>query len=409
MNKKFFFLIAFVCISILSTGQNYITLHDQCNYSGRQYTLEAGSYRTSMIKIDNDRLSSIQIPAGMKVTIFENDKFSGRSNTYSASVACLDPEWRNMASSMIVENTYSNQPGAGQNDYVTFYNDCYSKGFSQSLKPGTYTGTQLGPLRYNISSFAIYGNLRIRAYLNNENMNGAAVTFDATTTCVPSVYNDKIGSLIIEYKSNSNNNPNYPGYPNNNNNGPAADGTYATLFTDCNFNGNALRLMPGTYRGEMLGLLKYNAASIQLSSNLRARVYLDNESLSGSSYTINDDINCMNSNLRNRIGSLVIEERYGNENNNQYPPNSNDPVIIYADGNYKGQAVTLLPGTYSNMAQLNFPDKAVSSLKVPPGFKVVLYEYENFKGKSFTVTESRTGFSLTGWNDRTSSIAVYRN
>jgi hypothetical protein len=337
----------------------------------------------------------------MKITIFENDKLLGRSNTYTSSVPCLDINWRNMASSIVVENIYNNQPGYGQNDYVTFYNDCNNKGYSQSLRPGTYTGTQLGSSKYNISSLTISGNLRVRAYLNSENMNGASVVFDATQPCVADLYNDKIGSLIIEYKTTTTPGPTYPTTP-----GSSSAG-YATLYTDCNYNGNALRLMPGTYQGDKLGLLKYNTASIELSSNLRARVYLDNEYLSGSSYTIDADLNCMNSNLRNRIGSLVIEERYGN--GNQYPPTNNESVIIYADGNYKGQAASILPGTYSSMAQIGFPDDALSSLKVPAGYRVVLYEFENFKGKSYTVTESKTGFTFSGWNDRASSIAVYRN
>jgi hypothetical protein len=403
MCKKSIFLSACLLVSVFSLAQNYVTLHDQCNYSGRQYTLEAGSFRTYQIKIDNDRLSSIQIPNGWKVTIFENDKFEGRSNTYTSSVNCLDASWRNTASSIIVESAYNNQPGYGQNDYITFYNDCYSQGYSQSLRPGTYSGSQLGTLKFNISSFVIYGNLRVRVYLNTENQSGASTLFDATQTCLSSSYNDKIGSLVIEFKPNQPTNPSYP--PSG---GTSGTGSYATLYTDCNYNGNALRLMPGTYQGDKLGLLKYNASSIQLSSNLRARVYLDNEFLSGSSYSIDNDINCMNSNLRNRIGSVVIEERYGG--NTQYPPqSSNETVVIYADGNYKGQAATLLPGTYSTMSEANFPDDALSSLMVPAGFRVVLYEYANFKGKSYTVTESKSGFILSGWNDKTSSIAVYRN
>ena len=403
MCKKSTFLSACLFVSVFSLAQNYVTLHDQCNYSGRQYTLEAGSFRTYQIKIDNDKLSSIQIPNGWKVTIFENDKFEGRSNTYTSSVNCLDASWRNTASSIIVESAYNNQPGYGQNDYITFYNDCYSKGYSQSLRPGTYSGSQLGSLKFNISSFVIYGNLRVRVYLNTENQNGASTLFEATQSCLSSGYNDKIGSLVIDYKPNQPTNPSYPS-----GGGTSGTGSFATLYTDCNYNGNALRLMPGTYQGDKLGLLKYNASSIQLSSNLRARVYLDNEFLSGSSYSIENDINCMNSNLRNRIGSVVIEERYGG--NTQYPPQStNETVVIYADGNYKGQAATLLPGTYSTMAEANFPDDALSSLMVPAGFRVVLYEYANFKGKSYTVTESKSGFILSGWNDKTSSIAVYRN
>ena len=400
MCKKSTSLFLFLFISLISLSQNYVTLHDQCNYSGRQYTLEAGSYRGYQMKIDNDRLSSIQIPAGMKVTIYEHDQFEGRSTTYTSSAGCLDASWKNMASSIIVENTYNNQPGYGQNDYITFYNDCYSKGYSQSLRPGTYSGSQLGASKFNISSFSIYGNLRVRVYLNSENLNGASATFDANQTCLSSGYSDKIGSLIIENK------PALPSYPAGG--GSPGTGNYATLYTDCNYNGNALRLMPGTYQGDKLGILKYNSSSIQFSSNLRARVYLDNEYLSGSSYLIDYDNNCMNSNLRNRIGSIVIEEKYGG--NTQYPPQpSNETVIIYADGNYKGQSASLLPGTYSSMVQAGFIDDALSSLIVPPGFRVVLYEFENFRGKSYTITESKTGFILSGWNDRTSSIAVYRN
>lgn len=402
MGKKAIYLSACLFISFFSLAQNYVTLHDQCNYSGRQYTLEAGSYRYYQMKIDNDKLASIQIPAGMKVTIYEHDKFEGRSNTYTSSITCLDASWKNVASSIIVENTNNSQPVYGQNDYITFYNDCYTKGYSQSLRPGTYSGSQLGSSKFNISAFTIYGNLRVRVYLNSENMTGASATFEDNQTCLSSGYNDKIGSLIIEYKPASPSNPSYPS-----GGGATGSASYATLYTDCNFSGNALRLMPGTYQGDKLGLLKYNASSIQLSSNLRARVYIDNESLSGSSYLIESDNSCMNSNLRNRIGSLIVEEQYGSNNPPSQP--SNATVIIYADGNYKGQAATLLPGTYNTMADAGFPDDALSSLIVPAGYRVVLYEYANFKGKSYTITESKTGFTFSGWNDRTSSIVIYRD
>jgi hypothetical protein len=74
-----------------------------------------------------------------------------------------------------------------------------------------------------------------------------------------------------------------------------------------------------------------------------------------------------------------------------------------------GQSATLLPGNYSNMAQVGFPDNALSSLTVPAGFRVVLYEFENFQGKSYSITQSKPGFLISGWNDKTSSIAVFRD
>jgi hypothetical protein len=112
--------------------------------------------------------------------------------------------------------------------------------------------------------------------------------------------------------------------------------------------------------------------------------------------------------MNNRIGSFIIEET-GYGNNNNYPPNNSQAVIIYEDDNYRGRSASLLPGTYSTMAQAGFFDNALSSLTVPAGYRVVLYEFENFGGKSYTITQSKPGFILSNWNDKTSSIIVYRD
>lgn len=407
MNRQSLFTIAFIVIQFAAGAQNYVTLHEQCNYAGRQYTLEPGNYNEYQMKIDNDKLSAFQLPQGFKITIYEHEDFKGKSKTFYSSVSCLEAEWRNMASSIVVEGPYGYpQPGGGYgNEFITFFTDCYSKGYSQSLKPGTYTGSQLGALKYAISSFTISGNLRLRAYLNNENAAGASTTFENSQSCFSSSYNDRIGSLVIEYISSSPSYPSYPGSDGNNNN------SYATLYSDCNYNGNALRLMPGTYRGNQLGLMKYSISSINLGSNVRARVYLDNEYVSGQSYMVNADINCMNTNMRNRIGSIIIEEKYSGGGNYPQPGGGyGESVIIYTDGSYKGQSASLLPGTYRTMSEAGgFPDNALSSLQLPAGYRVVLYEFENFGGKSYTITQSKTGFTVSGWNDRTSSIAIYRN
>ena len=127
----------------------------------------------------------------------------------------------------------------------------------------------------------------------------------------------------------------------------------------------------------------------------------------GSASLLTDDVNCLDQSLRNRIASLVVEYRSGVGNTQQ---GGNESVIIYADANYQGQSATLLPGNYSTMAAAgNFPNDAVSSLYIPQGYRVVLYEHENFGGKSTTLTASRSSFFLSNWNDKTSSIAVYKD
>ncbi len=392
MSRK---IISWAILCFLSApllAQNHVSLYDQCNYSGRKYTLEAGTYRLYQMKIGNDRLSSMEIPSGFKVTIYENDGFEGRSATYTSHTGCLETGWRNMASSIVVESIYANQ-GYGPNDYVTFYNDCYSRGYSQSLRPGTYSGNQLGNLKNNLSSFTISGNLRVRLYINNDNLSGYSATYDASLSCLPDNQNDKVGSLIIEAR------------PVTSPTG-GTGGNYVTMYSDCNYEGNGLRLMPGYYPGDKLGIMKYNISSIQVAPGLRVKAFINNENLSGQSYTITDNMNCMSSNLRNRIASIMVEETgYNNNNNNP----TSDRVVIYADEDYRGQSASLLPGTYSTMMQAGFIDNALSSLTVPAGYRVVIYEEENFRGKSYTITASKSRFYMSGWSDKTSSIAVYRD
>jgi hypothetical protein len=164
-------------------------------------------------------------------------------------------------------------------------------------------------------------------------------------------------------------------------------------------------------------LLRYNISSIEIPSDLRAKVYINNEYMNGTSYNISENTSCLSNNLNNKIGSIIIEEKkggWGNNNNNNNYPNNNNPyndekVILYSDANFKGLSSSVLPGTYATMAQAGFIDDNLSSLYLPTGYRVVLYEFENFKGKTYTITATKSGFSISGWNDKTSSIAIYRN
>ncbi|MEZ5035626.1 MAG: hypothetical protein R2796_11590 [Chitinophagaceae bacterium] len=378
------------------TAQNFVTLHEDCNYSGKQVELYVGNYRYYQMKIGNDELSSLQIPPNLKVIIYEHDNFKGKSKTLYSNVACLPDGWNNNVSSLKVQERYN----TGNNGYVTFYKDCYKKGYFKTLNPGVYSGAKLGLLRENISSFSIHGNLLIRAYLNSSFTNGKSYIFIADQNCLSDLYNDKIKSIKIEVRSNNN-------YYNQQNNGiPYMSGDYASFYSSCSFKGNSLHLKPGTYTGSQLGILKYRISSLKVPSNLRVRAYKNKTTPSGQYYSITNDISCLNSILNDKIGALVIE--YRNNTGVNTLSSINERVKIFVDTDYKGQYVTLLPGSYSSMTQIGFPDNALSSLILPEGFRVVLYEEENFGGQSYTINRSKTRFYFSGWNDKTSSIKVYR-
>lgn len=394
MKKIAFLSAALVCFQLLS-AQSYVTLHEDCNYRGKSYTLEAGTYRMYQMRIGNDKLSSFQVPSGFRITIYTDDNFNSKSSSYTSSVSCLDSAWDNTASAIVVENTTIQQ--TNPNEYVVLYSDCYSRGFSRSLRPGIYKGTDLGELKNNISSFSIFGNLRLRVYTASDDASGYNVAFDNSETCLSRTYNDRISSLVVEYKPLNNS-----GSGNNN----SGTGAYAEFYTDCNFKGNKLSLLPGRYTGEDLGLFRKTIGSMQLPSGYTVKVF-DGDNLMGSSENFISGFDCVSFSWRNRISSLVVEER-GGWNNGSVPVPSE--LILYTDAGYKGQSATLLPGTYATMAEANgFPEKALSSIQIPPGYRVVLYDQPNFRGKSYTMTASRSSFTLTNWNDRAMSIAVYRN
>ena len=93
----------------------------------------------------------------------------------------------------------------------------------------------------------------------------------------------------------------------------------------------------------------------------------------------------------------VVENRYDEAS----------AVTLYTDKGYKGKAVTLSEGEYnlSRMGLYNLKDNDMSSLKVTPGFKVTIYEDDNFKGKSKSYIASES-FVGADWNDKMSSLTV---
>lgn len=61
------------------------------------------------------------------------------------------------------------------------------------------------------------------------------------------------------------------------------------------------------------------------------------------------------------------------------------PVTLYEDVGYGGISAGIGYGNYSNITSAGFPNDAVSSIKVAPFTKVVLYENTGFTGQSLTL------------------------
>src|SRR5688572_9440430 len=83
-----------------------------------------------------------------------------------------------------------------------------------------------------------------------------------------------------------------------------------------------------------------------------------------------------------------------------------DAVAIFRDCNYSGSwdaGLTFGSYTKADLAFLNVYDNDLSSVQVQPGYKVTLYDGDNFTGESLVLIADTSCISM---NDRVSSLIV---
>ena len=126
-------------------------------------------------------------------------------------------------------------------------------------------------------------------------------------------------------------------------------------------------------------------------------------------------------------GHVVLKSNYNNRYLNfTYRPTQAE---FYQHCNYGGWVKKLAPGNYPNVTSVGIRNDDMSSIKVPPGVRVILYEHGNFGGHSWNIPpntdlncfnnntmSSRTvgwrWYSRTvrvSWNDQVSSVRVQRD
>ena len=83
---------------------------------------------------------------------------------------------------------------------------------------------------------------------------------------------------------------------------------------------------------------------------------------------------------------------------------ADDQVILFKDVNFQGASQQLGVGSY-DIKDLTFGKAQLSSLKVPSGYKVTLYENGGFQGKSKSFT-SNAEWVGDDFNDIASSVKI---
>lgn len=126
------------------------------------------------------------------------------------------------------------------------------------------------------------------------------------------------------------------------------------------------------------------------------------------------------------IGAAVGSKKGGGGGPRPYVPPPGPPVVaVYKDSNFGGMDKFYGVGEYSDLGSWN---DAISSLRIPSGLKVTLYQKTGFSGKQLTLlANDHTNLShfyfdnagtwvgrdvcgsknSTCWNDTASSMKVY--
>ena len=81
-----------------------------------------------------------------------------------------------------------------------------------------------------------------------------------------------------------------------------------------------------------------------------------------------------------------------------------EPAALYGDANYGSGLGKLVPGYYDT-SQMGIPNDWASSLFVPAGLRVQLFQDGGLKGTNAIYTQSSS--YLGSWNDKTSGVCVY--
>jgi hypothetical protein len=165
------------------------------------------------------------------------------------------------------------------------------------------------------------------------------------------------------------------------------------IYKDQNFTSEVQALYPGDYDMSSLTIGNDALSSLRIPSGWTVTLYT-NSGFSGTSTTLtSDEAKLQDISWEDKASSIRVTGP-----SNSYP-------IIYKDGSYSGSSQTLRPGVY-NASDLTIGNDAVSSISVPSGWTVTLYESSNFGGSSITRTSSASAMSSLSFNDKTSSIKV---
>lgn len=388
-------------------SQPVITIYKD-NFSGAELSLRAGHYdHFELGAVDNDKVSSVKIPKGMKVTLYEHGGYTGRSLVLTQDATAdylIRNKFNDVTSSIYVEvapepvketpvvvvtpvvvpvETKPATPLPAEeapDRAVIIYQGDFS-GLSKRLAPGRYDVTALGIGNDELSSVDLPDDLRVTLY-EKENFTGRSLRITSRTSTEQLTvkgFNNLTSSLVVEVV------PKVSVYQGN-------------------FDDFAFRLKPGKYdilELERLGLPDNELSSVSVPSGMSV-ILFDDMGFKGRALYLTHDAGT-DSLIAKKFNNITSSIQVNEEEETELPTLK---VTVYQD-NFTGKSKLLTAGNYDH-ADLGIGNNTLSAISIPRGLRVTLYEHGAFEGRSIIVTKSIGPDLLKQYrfDDATSSIKV---
>jgi hypothetical protein len=181
------------------SNNNLVTIYSNCNYGGNSKFFREGRYSMNELGIGDDQISSIKVPSGWSITLYQDPDQRGGTAIYDWDASCLPNGWNDKTSSIRIERGNSNNNG--NNNYndgnlVTLFSDCNYRGTSKSFNEGRYSMSELGIGDDELSSIRVPSGWIITIY-QEPNQRGGFMNYSYNVNCLPNPWNNKTSSIWV--------------------------------------------------------------------------------------------------------------------------------------------------------------------------------------------------------------------
>ena len=257
-----------------------------------------------------------------------------------------------------------------------FYTDKNMRGVFISLQPGRYTSQQITLPGKSISSISIPENLEVVLYSNDNFQGNSILLSKSASNLIDHNFNDQIVSIeIIEIIQKDT---------------VSCPNSIGKVFYNTNFNGKSIPFALGFIEIDM-----YQIRSLQINEGYEIKVY-------------------QNSNVVEIVSKSVSDLKIKKSDNGLYsflvsqidPIEKKATIVLYKDIHYKCKRQYIIANNQTHFNNFKFMDTSISSLKIPEGLHLQIFENSDFTGASMVISGDIPNLKNYAFNDRMQSFII---